>query len=361
MSYRDDAERHEIYLQRLATGLLNANVYPSLEEALRAAQIILMDAELDTDAKRIKYITQVEKEMRPIIEKGFTATTEGLIAIAIYEDEFVRDLIESYNDLKLKSAKEKIDLMVKNSMMTLTSGNRTTSNIWEEYVRANVDSAISRAIGEISRGYETQQSKAETLKRVRETSLLAKKDAETLVRTGTSFFTSQMREQMAIMNADVVTYREYNAVFDNRTTAGCRALDGKRWEITDSNYVRVPRHFNCRSFYTLGTGDIDEPREGKRQATSGKESEINPRRKLRYRGKKDLDIFDVKPIDAVISQDEWLRKQPDWFVKDSLGTTRAKLFRSGMKIESFADLTGRELTLDELKKRYSTIFKRAGL
>ena len=361
MTYRDDSERREIYLQRLATGLLNAHVYPSLDEAIKAARIILMDAEIDTDAKRIKIIRAVEKEMRPIIEKGFALTTEGLVAIAIYEAEFAKDLIEHYQGVKLKSAKDKAELILKNSMMTLTSGQRTTSNFWEAYVLANTDSAIALAVGEISRGYESGLATGTVMKNVRETALIAKRDAESLVRTGTSFYTSQAREQMAILNANVIKYREYNAVFDNRTTLGCRSLDGKRYEITDRDYVRVPRHFNCRSFYTFGTGPIDEPREGKRQATSGKDAEINPRRKLKYRGKKDQDIFDVKPIDAGLSQDEWLRKQPDWFIEDSLGQVRAKLFKEGAKIESFTDLTGRELTLDELKKRDAKIFERAGL
>jgi SPP1 gp7 family putative phage head morphogenesis protein len=361
LTYRDDSERREIYLQRLATGLLNSHVYPSLEEAIKAARIILMDAEIDTDSKRINIIKRIEKEMRPIIEAGFALTTEGLVAIAIYEAEFAKDLIEHYQDVKLKSAKDKAESIVKGSVMTLTSGKRTTSNIWEAYVRANTDSAISLAVGEISRGYEAQLPKATIMKNVRETSLIARKDAEALVRTGTSFFTSQAREQMAILNANVVTYREYNAVFDNRTTLGCRALHGKRWLITDNDYVRTPRHFGCRSFLTLGTGPIDEPAEGTRQATSGKEADINPRRKLKYRGKKDQDIFDVSPIDAKKSQDEWLKKQPDWFIEDSLGETRAKLFKSGMKLESFSDVYGRELKISELKKRDAKIFERAGL
>lgn len=361
MTYRDDSERREIYLQRLATGLLNAHVYPSLEEALKAARIILMDETIDTDAKRIKIIKAVDKEMRPIIEAGYAATTQELVAIAIYEAEFAKDLIEHYQGVKLKSAKDKAESIVKGSVMTLTSGKRTTSNIWEAYVRANTDSAIALAVGEISRGYESGLATGTVMKNVRETALIAKRDAESLVRTGTSFFTSQAREQMAIINANVLTYREYNAVFDHRTTAGCRDFDGDRWEITDGSYVRLPRHFKCRSFYTFGTGPIDEPRIGKRQATSGKDVEVNPRRKLRYRGKRDQDIFDVSPIDAGLSQDEWLRKQPDWFIEESLGKTKAKLFREGMKIEDFTGLTGRELTLDELRKRDAKIFERAGL
>jgi hypothetical protein len=176
-----------------------------------------------------------------------------------------------------------------------------------------------------------------------------------------NFFAAQAREEMALLNSSVVTYREYNAIFDNRTTSGCRALDGKRWPISDGDFVRVPRHFNCRSFYTFGTGKIDEPRDGTRQATSGKDAKINPSRKLKYRGKKDLDIFNVQPIDAGISQDEWLRAQPDWFIESSLGKTRAKLFKNGMKIEKFSDMTGQQLTLDELRKIDAKTFKKAGI
>lgn len=45
MSFLDDFERHELYLQRIATALLTSKIYPSLAEAYKAARLILLDAE----------------------------------------------------------------------------------------------------------------------------------------------------------------------------------------------------------------------------------------------------------------------------------------------------------------------------
>ncbi len=360
--YRSESERHEIYLQRLATGLLNAHIYPSLDAAIKAAQAILVDVNIKNQDQLLRVINRVTRDMSKELDSGWATTTDELVSIAIYESGYAKDLIEKYQDVALKSTPDKILKAIKeNALMTLTNGQKTTSNFWEAFVKSSTDSTINAAVGEISKGFETDLANSTVISNLRGLETISRREAETLVRTGLNFYASQAREQMAILNANVITYREYNAIFDNRTTLGCRALDGKRWPSTDESYVRVPRHFNCRSFYTFGTGNIDEPREGKRQATSGKEADVNPNRKLKYRGKRDQDIFNVNQIDAGASQDEWLRSQPDWFIESSLGKTRAKLFEGGMKIEKFTDMTGQQLTLDELKKIDAKAFKRAGL
>ena len=60
--------------------------------------------------------------------------------------------------------------------------------------------------------------------------------------------------------------------------------------------------------------------------------------------------------------DTWLKSQPEWFVTDTLGATRAKLFLEGkMSIASFTDMTGRTLTLAELAAKDKAAFVRAGI
>jgi SPP1 gp7 family putative phage head morphogenesis protein len=298
------------------------------------------------------------------LDEGWAAATAGLTSAAIYEAEYSAGLIEKYQGVQLKIPPQKqVKDFINDALMTLESGKRVTTNFWEAYVKANKDSYIGLIKGEIAKGYEQGLANSTIIKRISDlANATGKADAETLVRTGINFYSSQARESMAAANANVVTYREYTAVFDNRTTAGCRALSGKRYPITDDNYVRVPRHFNCRSFYVYGTGPIDEPTTGTKAAVGGKQAEINPARKLRYRGKRDTDIFNPGQIDAALTQDEWLRMQPDWFVESSLGKTRAKLFKDGnLKIENFVDMVGKPLTLEELRKIDAKAFQRAGL
>jgi len=59
---------------------------------------------------------------------------------------------------------------------------------------------------------------------------------------------------------------------------------------------------------------------------------------------------------------EFLRKQDASFQDDVLGVTKARLFRKGeLPVDRFVDNKGREYTLDELKRRESEAWKKAGL
>ena len=57
MSFLDDFERHELYLHRLATEMLNSKIYPSLAEAYKAARLILLDAENIASPSELNKIT----------------------------------------------------------------------------------------------------------------------------------------------------------------------------------------------------------------------------------------------------------------------------------------------------------------
>jgi len=81
MSYKSDAERHEVYLARLATGLLNAHVYPSLDEALKAARRILAERDqINTNDQLINIIQKLDKQMIKPLDEGWALATAGLTA-----------------------------------------------------------------------------------------------------------------------------------------------------------------------------------------------------------------------------------------------------------------------------------------
>jgi SPP1 gp7 family putative phage head morphogenesis protein len=364
MSYQSDAERHEIYLARLATGLLNAHVYPSLDEALKAARRILAERDqISTNDQLINIIQKLDKQMIKPLDEGWALATAGLTAAAIYEAEYSAGLIEKYQGVSLKVPPQKqVKDFINDALMTLESGKRVTTNFWEAWVKSNKDSYINLVKGELKRGYEQGLANSTIIKRISELANdTGKGDAENLVRTGMNFYSNAARESMAAANANVITYFEHEAVFDNRTCPICRPLDGKRYP-QGAKRPMLPLHFSCRCYYTMGTGPIDEPRTGTKAAVGGKQATINPARKLRYRGKRDTDIFKPGQIDAALSQDDWLRSQPDWFIESSLGKTRAKLFKDGnVKIEKFVDMAGSPLSLEELRKIDAKAFERAGL
>ena len=85
---------------------------------------------------------------------------------------------------------------------------------------------------------------------------------------------------------------------------------------------------------------------------------------VKYRGRRDLDTFNVEQIKASVTADQWMRRQPRWFVEQALGKTKAKLFLDGgLKMDSMVDAQGKSLTLEELRQTSAgeRAFMRAGL
>lgn len=360
----DDSERHEIYLARLTTRLLNARVYPSLEEAYKAARRILLDAE---EIGSIRVMQRLQKEVGDAVadelQKGWDGATEDLNELAVYEAGYAAKLTggEIAATLSVPAA-NKIESFIASSVMTLSSGRRVDAGKWADYVAGAVDSAVRQYNGIIANGYQNGQTVNQIAKQLRDsTNGLLRSQAEALARTGQSHFANMAREAMALDNLKDIKYRVFVATFDNRTTLQCRALDGKSWAMDDDKYPRLPLHFNERSVYVY-TNDPKKVKTGKRAAVGGKSVPVDPDRELRYRGKKDTDIFKPGQVSAGESMDSWLRSQPDWFIEDSLGPVRAKLFKDGgLKIDKFADLTGRPLTIEQLLEIDAEAFKRAGI
>jgi len=68
-------------------------------------------------------------------------------------------------------------------------------------------------------------------------------------------------------------------------------------------------------------------------------------------------------VPAELDYGQWLRRQPETFIEDVLGPTKARLFIDGkVDLDRFVDLkTSRPFTLDDLRRKESAAFERAGL
>lgn len=368
MPIKDDSDRHNLYLQKLAAGLYNSRIYPSLEEARLAVRSILLDAEeLKTIAEVRRMQSRIEKELNSTMGAAWAGVTGELEEIAVYEAEWQVKALSAYTAATLKVPVEKqIERFITQSSMSLHSGRRVYSGVWDEFVRGQVSSMATQYNGLVLNGYQNRLTVNQIATSIKQTTDgLIRGEAETLARTGLSHYANAARDAMAQANKDILKYRAFSATFDNRTSPQCRHYGNKPmyWAINDDSYPRIPVHHGCRSSYYFVT-DKSEIGQGKKQAVSGKQvDDINPNRKLKYRGKKDKDIFDPKPIDAGLTQDQWLRQQPRWFVESALDSpTKAKLFLDGnMSIDKFVDMQGRPITIARLRELDSEAFKRAGL
>ncbi len=155
-----------------------------------------------------------------------------------------------------------------------------------------------------------------------------------LIRTSINQVANAASQQVYEANQDITPRYRYVATLDTRTSAICRALDGKEFEYGKG--PMPPQHFNCRST----TVPIIDP-------------DILPPSTTATRASKDGQV----PIDQ--SYGEWLSKQPRSVQADALGPGKVAYFNRLAKKygprDAIAKLVrddGSELTLEQLRKRY---------
>lgn len=377
MSFIDDFERHEIYLARLATQLLNAHIYPSLTEAYKAARLILLDAEqIKSPAQLNKITAAIRKATNETIAKSWESATAELEQIAIYEAGYYAALVGGYQDARLKTPADKqIADYVKKSLMTLHSGKKVDSGFWGEFVGEQIAAVGNGYDSAVKAGYSQGETVNQIAGRIRTvTEGLSKSQSESLARTGVQHYATQARQAMAEANADVIEREIPIVTFDNRTSIVCAGIASKYpkgWKRGESPIGYPPYHYGCRTgiaHLVAGQEYVDGARaaiggqKGAEAAEQFEKKQSRTDKKFRYRGKKDLDVFKPGQISTKTSIDDWMRSQPDWFIESNLGPTKAKLFKEGkMKLSQFTDATNRPLTIDELRQLDAEAFKRAGL
>jgi len=160
-----------------------------------------------------------------------------------------------------------------------------------------------------------------------------------LVRTSINQVANAASQQVYEANQDITKKYRYVATLDSRTSAICRALDGREFEYGKG--PKPPQHFNCRSTTVAvidykGLG-FDPPPPSKRSAQGG-----------------------MVPADQ--SYGQWLAKQSKSVQEQALGKSKVPYFeklsaKHGPK-DAIAKLVrddGSELTLQDLRKRYGKL------
>jgi SPP1 gp7 family putative phage head morphogenesis protein len=160
-----------------------------------------------------------------------------------------------------------------------------------------------------------------------------------LVRTSINQVANAASQQVYEGNQDITKKYRYIATLDTRTSAICRALDGKEFEYGKG--PMPPQHFNCRSttvpVIDYKALDIPPPPEGKRASMDG-------------------------PVPGNETYGQWLAKQPRATQADALGPGKVAYFNRLAKkygpTDAMAKLVrddGSELTLAQLRSRYGPV------
>ena len=363
MSIVNDQLKHELYLNRLATDLLNKKIYPSFNEAYRAVRAILNDAE---EIKSIGQLNRITRAINEILQEqlsnGWQGATDELAELAVYESEYYAKLIGVPNIPPAATVQD----FVAAALLSLGEGERVKVGAWADFVRQNVDGMAEQYNNIIKAGYingATIGQIKKTLKSYNDG--LARHHAEALARTGALHYANSARRAMADANKDVID-REYPLVmFDNRRSLKCSSIymmhkDG--WPLNESPVGYPPYHMNCRTTIIYGIKGQGDPRGNMPAIGAGADYPDDADKKPVYKGRKDLGKFKIESVKYGTNLDVWMKDQGFAFVADNLGATRAKLLFDGkLSLARMSDAFGNPLTLDQLRQRDAAAFERAGL
>ena len=213
-----------------------------------------------------------------------------------------------------------------------------------------------------------------------------RRNFQAVLGAGITHVHNSVSEKLWTKNPQVYRYMQWVSVLDGRTSAVCRARDGKftpignnvlpkKLPVLSPPGARPPAHPNCRSivvpvFDAKGLAGVVGERPFIRETAKDQYKRINFRRRAKdslgsgvWKNMSEPDrqravdsVRDkwlgdrIGTVPADVTYDGWLRGQPVEFQNEVLGRPKATLFRRGLKIDRFVDRAGRELTVPELRK-----------
>lgn len=365
----EEYERHNLYLERLASGGINSVVVPSLEDTYKAIAAILGEYDQIENKAQLNAIMKAIKTATEDNSGWIKLTVDDLQSLALYEASWQASYAEEMTGLSTKIPAERTILgFINTALMSLQSGQRSDVGLWQDFVKANTETRSEQINNVVQRGFMRGETIASMRKEIKTLSEgLLRREAETLARTGYVHYAAQATEAMIQQNKDILKEYYYSVVFDNRTSDRCIGVSKlnqpkNRLKVGDAKAPQPPLHFNCRT-RRLAVPEGFEP-SGTKAAIGGQKGADAERQfikrderrrtasQVRYRGRKDSEIFKAGQVDADLTYDKWLRQQPRWFIEDTLGPKRAKLWLDdGVSLTKFSDMLGNPLTLAEIMKR----------
>lgn len=387
VALRDAMVRHQIQLQRFASGLANKirDVLNASEEDI-ASMIrdrLAKSAGLDSpaDVRRLNtLLTMLTNLRQTTFDQADEVWKEQLTALATAEPNFMAQQLNTTSPAVLDMALPALSQL--KAIVTSQPFEGATLKEWSSQLAKD---DVRRMTNQIRLGMTAGEDSATIARRIVGSARLLGKDgvteitrrnAEAISRTAVNFIANRARRAFILQNKELFEIEQFLAVLDSRTTPLCRSLDGEQYEVGDGPIP--PLHWNCRSTRVpVLDGEVIGNRParaftqkqllrefGKANGISASSRDALPRG---MKGK--FDAFAAirmreltGTVPAATTYQEWLKSQPAQFQDDILGLTKGKLFRAGnLTLDKFVSRTGDELTLAELAQKQAQAFRAAGL
>lgn len=385
--FYDALLRHQTYLLRFSGSVRNR-----VNNILAATELDLVDKIRSRLATNVGLTTPVEfKRLQSLMDsiailrgkawaEAGTVMEEEVVALALHEPVSISDTLKITLPVKIETVIPSARLLRSIALSRPFQG-----RILKDWAASIEADDLRRIHNAIQLGMTAGEDMATIARRVVGTQALSNEDGtlaltrqqvQAVTRTAVMHVSNASRTAFFLDNSDVVNMEYFVATLDSRTTPQCRANDGKRYELGKGPIP--PLHFNCRS---LRIAAIDGNLLGDRPAKPYVESQllgeyaeenglsgIGSYDDLPYGTKGDYNKFKsgrirelVGPIPAHIDYQTWMEGASRVFQDDTLGITKAKLFRGGLKLDRYVNRNGDELTLHELAGREAAAFRAVGL
>jgi SPP1 gp7 family putative phage head morphogenesis protein len=333
----DAASRHSVLLQRYSAGL-EAGAADSVSAALNGVVSDLATLEgRNKRSLRLQIVSNYRSQLTSLEAELY----DELIELAGSEDDFSVEMFEEAINATIDAVDDNVLVnAVDNANIDVVEGQRITI----PQMLSQFTAAKSRQINTILQdGFTEGLTQDQLISRVREAQPLQRRQAASLVRTGTNAVSSIARYESMLANSDVLKGYEWVSTLDSRTSNVCIARDGVVYSFKKSN-PKPPAHFSCRSTIVPKV----DPRYDLLSDVTGDRPSIG--------------ADGVEQVNAQSTYGGWLRKQPAIFQNEVLGPARAKLFRQGgLSVSKFVNFDGKTYTLDELRALNPLAFEKANL
>lgn len=288
--------------------------------------------------KRLEELRKAIREDRAEAMRALYETNrDDLFAFSEYEADFQARIIEG------AAATEAVTIEMirpaKSQLHAAATKQPFQGRLLKEWYDGLAQTQAQRVSDAVRIGIVEGQTTDQIVRRIRGTRArqyqdgileIGRRDAQSIVRTAIAHVSARAQDDLYAANDDLIKGEKWISTLDSRTSAQCRALDSRIFPVGSG--PRPPLHFNCRSrrIPYLGPSSV----KGMRASATG-------------------------PVPDDMDYADWLRKQPVAVQNEVLGVKKAQLWRKGgLELDRFVDSTGKEYTLDELKRRDAEVWDR---